>query len=437
MTRLLGFPIADHRRVFIIALPMIISNIAAPLLGLVDTAIIGHLPDAIYLSAVAVGATVIGFIYFLAVFMRMSMTALVAQNFGADDMAAQRHNSINGLFLATLLGVLLILLTPAVLELSWWLMVPAPALQNLASDYISIRLWGAPAALMNLVILGVLLGRQQSRQAMWLVIATNAVNVIVDVWLIVILDWRVQGAAVASAAAEWSSCLLGLFWLRKSLALGWHHLRLNLQQLLVLLRLNGDIFVRSLTLQLCMASMTAYATRYGAIYVAVNAVLMQFLLLISLGLDGIAYAVEALVGQAKGQGRSDRVRHWCRLTLLWSCLFAVAYSLIFIAFGEHIIRLLTDIDSVIDTAGHYLPWLMVLPLIGHWSYYFDGVFIGLAQSRGMRNTMLFAALLGFLPLWWWGQRFENHGLWLALTGFLMMRGVAQAIWLKRHPQTLL
>ncbi|RUO81146.1 MATE family efflux transporter [Idiomarina tyrosinivorans] len=430
MKRLFGFAVVDHRHVFAIALPMIISNIAAPLLGLVDTAIIGHLPETQYLSAVAIGAMVINVLYFLAVFLRMATTGFIAQAYGAGQLRQQQRYVVHGLTIAAVFGVLLIALQPLIITLAFWLVSPSPALAKLAQDYLNIRLLAAPAALANLVILGALLGRQQSRSAMLLVIITNAVNVLLDVVLIIGLNWNVRGAAWASMWAEWLTCCVGVLWLFRSLKLHWRTLpSLSLSLFKQVLGVNGDIFIRSLVLQLCMATMTGYATRFGETMVAVNAVLMQFLLLISLGLDGIAYAVEALAGQAKGQNRPDRIRYWCRITLLWSLLFACCYAAIFSIAGEQIIRLLTDLPAVIEQAVEYLPWIMVLPIIAHWSYWFDGVYIGLSLSNGMRNTMLAAGLLGFLPTWWLTQSWGNHGLWAALTVFLAMRGISQALWL--------
>ncbi|HAS15567.1 MAG TPA: MATE family efflux transporter [Idiomarina abyssalis] len=430
MHKLFGFSLSDHSRVFAIALPMIISNIAAPLLGLVDTAIIGHLPDAIYLSAVAVGAMVVSFIYLLAVFLRMATTGYIAQSYGADDIHAQRQHFNNGIIIALGLGVLIAVASPLINDLAMWVIAPSAELEGYARDYIEIRLWSAPASLITLVALGVLLGRQNSRKAMLLVIITNAVNVVMDVILILGFGLNVKGAAWASLSAEWVTAIVGFYWTAR--ALGWHlrHWQLKFQQLRQFLGVNGNIFIRSLVLQLCMATMTGYATRYGSTMVAVNAVLMQFLMLISLGLDGIAYAVEALAGAAKGQKRYDKVRYWCKITLLWSSLFAVVYTLVFALAGSAIIRLITDIPEIIRVAEDYLPWIIVLPLLAHWSYWFDGVFIGLSLSRGMRNTMILSAVIGFLPLWWAGLPLENHGLWLALSGFLFMRGITQAIWFK-------
>lgn len=431
---------ADHRKIFAIALPMIISNIAAPMLGLVDTAIIGHLPDAIYLSAVAVGAMAVNFIYLLAIFLRMSTTGIVAQSFGAGNIAEQQRHFIHGVAFAVVLGIALLALKPLLLLLIWQLIAASPELQSLASEYISIRLFGAPAALLTLVILGVLLGRQQARAAMLLVILTNLINVLLDVILIIGLDMNVRGAAWASVGAEWTTALTGLCIVMRSLKLSLFSLpALRIAEIRKLMNLNQHILVRSIVLQLCMAMMTGYASYYGEVTVAANAVLMQFLMLISLGLDGIAYSSEALLGQAKGQRRAQNsavsLHHWFRLTLFWSVLFAISYSLIFALAGNYIIGLITNIQPVISEAKRYLPWLIVMPLLAHWSYLLDGVYIGLSQSKAMRDSMLLAAGLGFLPAWALTQSWENHGLWFALSIFMLSRGVWQ-IWLLKRRRML-
>ena len=420
--------------IFAIALPMIISNIAAPLLGLVDTAIIGHLDRPIYLSAVALGAMVVSFIYLLTVFLRMTTTGDIARAFGAEDTARQQQTVVHGLWFALGLGVLIMIAAPAIISLAWWLIEPQPELALLSSRYIDIRLWAAPAALINLVVLGVLLGRQQARQAMLLVIFTNAVNVVADVVLVVILDFNVAGAAWASVIAEVSTAMLGLYLIRALLP--GNQWRIRWPGMQRFLGMNRDVFIRSLLLQLCIATMTGYAARYGVVVVAANAILMQFLMLISLGLDGIAYAVEALTGAAVGRKRSAEVRYWMRLTLLWSVIFAVGYSLVFLFFGSSIVRLLTDLPAVIQAAEIYLPWLIALPLLAHWSYYYDGVYIGLGLTRAMRDTMAISALAVFVPVWQVSQWLlsndnANHGLWLALSLFLFARGVSQWLYLQR------
>ncbi|MCC5855224.1 MAG: MATE family efflux transporter [Idiomarina sp.] len=429
-------PVSAHRIVFAIALPMVISNIAAPLLGLVDTAIIGHLPDAIYLSAVAIGAMAVSFLYLLAIFLRMATTGLVAQAYGARNREKQQQHFMDGAMLALGLGVVILLATPLILRVLWSVVEADTALQSLASDYVRIRLFGAPAALLTLVVLGVLLGAQRAKQAMLLAIITNGINVILDVILIIGLDMNVRGAAIASLVAEWVTAGIGVYWVIDYLKLRWRELpRLNAARAKHLFGLNRDIFARSLMLNACLAMMTAGASYYGATVVAANAVLLQFLMLISLGLDGLAYAVEALIGEAKGRNSGRRMRLWFRLCLFWSTLFALAYALLFWVFGNQIIGLITNIPEVIFEAQRYLPWLIVMPLLAHWSYLFDGVFIGLSASRAMRNTMAIAALGVFVPLWWLTREFENHGLWFALACFMLARGAAQA-WVMRRDNLL-
>jgi MATE family multidrug resistance protein len=432
---------ADHRAIFAIALPMIISNIAAPLLGLVDTAIIGHLPDTIYLSAVALGAMVVSFIYLLAIFLRMTTTAEIAHAFGAENQRLAQRVIVHGVTIAMLLGVMLLIARPWLIELAWLVIVPEPELQHYATQYISIRLWAAPAALINLLVLGALLGRQQSRLAMTLVIFTNAVNVIADVVLIIGLEMNVQGAAWASVLAEVSTAALGLWFIRDLLPKP-SYWRITPAYFKQFAAMNRDVFIRSLLLQLCMAVMTGYAARFGAVVVASNAVLMQFLMLISLGLDGIAYAIEALLGAARGRRDVSKIRYWMRLTLFWSGVFAVAYCIVFGLAGTQIIGLLTDLDEVIHVAERYLPWLILMPLFGHWSYYFDGVYIGLGLTKAMRNTMAISVLGVFVPVWlssqWWlNENNANHGLWLALSLFLLARGASQWLYLRYKGLTLL
>lgn len=424
-----------NQRIFAIALPIIISNIAAPLLGLVDTAIIGHLPDAIYLSAVALGATAVSFMVLLTVFLRMTTTAEIAAAFGADDHQQQQQISVHALLLALLLGLLLTAISPWLIALSVNLMTTEPRLAELTTHYMQIRLLALPATLVNLVVLGILIGRQQARQAMLLVIAINLFNVIGNLILIVGFKLNVVGAAWASFFAELSTAVIGLYLIRSVLPpiAAWRVETVTMQRFI---GMNTDVMIRSLLLQLCLAMMTIYASRFGTTVVAANAILMQFLLLIALGLDAIAYAVEALVGAARGQGNPGMVKFWMKHSLRWSMLFALAYSVIFWLWGDSIISLLTNLPEVIEQAEIVLPWLWLMPLVAHWSYFYDGVFIGLGYTKAMRNTMSISALAVFFPTWYvttqllFSSANANHGLWLALLLFMAARGLSQALWLR-------
>lgn len=423
------FDFNNHKKLFAIALPMVISNIASPLLGLVDTAIIGHLPHSIYLSAVALGATVIGIVYLLAIFLRMATTGLMAQALGEENINKQRHVFLDGAIFASVLALFTLLLSPILLKVIWHFIAADLVLKQLVNSYLMIRFFGAPAAFMQLVILGVLLGLQRAKQAMILVVLANIINLAGNLILIIGFKLHVYGAASSTVIAEWAACLLGLYFVHQAIGLpksAFKRGNFSLTRLKKLFGLNTDIFIRSLFLHACMAMMTFWASYQGQIFVAANAVLLQFLTLISLGLDGIAYAAEALIGRSKGAKQPEKAKVWFLLCLFWSLLLALVYAIIFAFGGGWIIRLITDLPEVVETAQQYLGWLILMPLVAHWAYLFDGVFIGLAASREMRNTMAFAALVCYLPAWWLTLDWGNHGLWFALVCFSLGRGMAQA-----------
>ncbi|WP_298440648.1 MATE family efflux transporter [uncultured Ferrimonas sp.] len=415
-----------HQRTLALALPMIFSNITTPLLGLVDTAVIGHLSEAYYLGGVAVGAMIITLLWWVLGFLRMATTGLVAQGFGQQHWPNQIAVLWQGLCCAAALALALLLLQQPLLQGGIALIGGSAEVQHYALEYAQIRIWGAPAALMNLVLLGFLLGRQQAKAAMLLLILTNSLNIGLDLLLVVGFEWGVAGAAMATVIADYSALAAGLW-------LSWRQIpaaqrlrqRLHLRGIGKLLALNRDIFLRSLCLQLCIAFVTAQGARMGDAIVAANSVLMNLTLLIAYALDGIAYSAEAQVGQAVGKADQRRVRDAIWLCWSWSALTALLFSVGFLLAGESLIALLTDIESVRLGAQHYLGWLVAYPLVAFTCFLFDGVYIGAAKGRAMRNSMLISAL-GFFALWWLSQSYGNHGLWLAFCGFALLRSLTLA-----------
>ncbi|WP_207060765.1 MATE family efflux transporter [Motiliproteus sp. SC1-56] len=418
----------SHRRVWQLAWPMILSNITVPLLGMVDTAVIGHLPEPHYLGAVAIGASLFSLLYWSFGFLRMGTTGLTARALGRQDPLAQRRLLGQSLVLAALLGLGLILLQQPLLSLGLALMDPSPAVLEQARLYCALRIYSAPAVLANYALLGWFLGLQNSRVPLLLLVSANLVNMILDLLLVMGLGWGVTGVAVASLCADYASLGLG----------GWLALR-HLQRLPgpklplaalwrwrdygPLLRSNRYLMVRTLCLLFCFAFFTAQGARLGDSVLAANAVLLNFLLLISHGLDGFAHAVEALCGRYLGARDQQGFIRACAAATLWSLGTALGFAALFYLGGELLIRLLTDIPAVVSTARSYLPWLVALPLLGVWSYLLDGIFIGANWFRAMQNCMLVATLGIYLPAWYLGQGLGNHGLWLALALLLAGRGV--------------
>jgi multidrug resistance protein, MATE family len=409
-----------------LALPMILSNITVPLLGVVDTAVIGHLDSPIYLGGVAVGTTATSFIFMLLLFLRMSTTGLTAQAFGAGDKTALARALTQPLLIALVAGVLFILLRTPVSNLAAALMGGSLAIQQQAQLFIQIRWLSAPATLANLVILGWLLGVQYARAPVVLLVVGNLVNILLDLLFVLGLHWGVAGAAAATALAEYATLAVGLWMVARVLKLRGIDFSTLKQSwrgdAARLFRLNRDIMLRSFLLQICFASLTILGARIGPDVVAVNAVLLMFLTFTAYALDGFAYAVEACSGEAVGaKDRSRLLLIWhaaCRQAGLVALVFAAIYAL----FGVHIVALLTSLEELRQVADRYLMWQVVMPLVGVWCYLLDGMFIGATRGREMRNSMALAALgygLSLLTLPWLG----NHGLWLAVTVFLAMRGL--------------
>ncbi|MFB2656284.1 MATE family efflux transporter [Shewanella xiamenensis] len=426
-----------NRQLFTLALPMILSNITVPLLGLVDTAVIGHLSDAYYLGGVALGSTIITLIIWLLGFLRMATTGLVAQAYGANDTASQLKLLVQGAMLATGLGIAVILLQLPILNLALGLSETSMEAERYCREYFQVRVWSTPFALLNLVMLGWLLGRQQPKAAMWQLIFANLANIILDVLFVMGFGWGVKGAALASVCADITAFSVALYMVLQQLKLSsqfkFDQLRVHLTFAGYgkLLKLNSDIFIRSLCLQAAFAFMTFHGAGLGDNTVAANAVLLNLLLLISYALDGIAYYAEAEVGKAYGQKRAQQLHEAVVLAWCWSAITAVGFTLIFSLWGSHIIELLTSIDKVRTTAQTYLIWLVLLPLWSFSSYLFDGVYIGAAQGKVMRNSMIIATFGAFFPTWYLLQSLlpseqANHALWAAMTAFMLMRSLTLA-----------
>ncbi|NUW61121.1 MATE family efflux transporter DinF [Cronobacter muytjensii] len=410
-----------------LALPMIFSNITVPLLGLVDTAVIGHLDSPVYLGGVAVGATATSFLFMLLLFLRMSTTGLTAQAFGARDPAALARALVQPMALALLAGTLIIALREPLIALALHITGGSDAVLTQARRFLEIRWLSAPASLANLVLLGWLLGVQYARAPVILLVVGNLLNIALDLWFVMGLDLNVQGAALATAIAEYATLGIGLIMAVRVLRLR----GITLAMLKTawrggigrLLALNRDIMLRSLLLQLCFASVTVFGARLGSDIVAVNALLMTLLTFTAYALDGFAYAVEAHAGQAFGAKDKSQLHSVWRAACRQAGMVALAFALLYAIAGQQIVSLLTSLPSLQALAQPYLFWQVILPVVGVWCYLLDGMFIGATRGAEMRNSMAVAALgfgLTLLTL----PSLGNHGLWLALTVFLALRGLS-------------
>ena len=415
-----------HKRVWALAAPMILSNISVPLVTLVDSAVIGHLPHAHQLGAVAVGGSLYSLLAWAFGFLRMGSTGFAAQAAGRNDGAGLRQVLAQGLGLALLFSLLLGLLALPFSHLALGLMNPSAALEQTTHDFFQTRLFGLPAALASFALVGWFLGTQNARAPLAILLTTNLTNIALNLWFVMGLDWGVIGSARASVLAEWLGVLLGLALTRPALRaypgqLAWAALRVW-QNWRPLLAVNRDIFLRSLALQSVFFLITVQGARLGDATVAANALLLNGLLLTSHALDGLAHAVEALCGHALGARDRLALRRSMVVACGWSLLASVAFALFFLCAGHLFIALQTDIIEVRNTADVYLPYLALLPLVAVWSYLLDGLFIGATRAREMRNSMLLSVLL-ILPFGWWSSALGNHGLWISFLLFMALRAI--------------
>ena len=422
-------------RIWAIAWPMTLSSVSMPLLGLVDTALLGHLDAAHYLGAVAIGANFIGLMYWSFGFLRMGTTGLIAQAFGRRWQSSDKESfkeEINAvLFRALAIGVVLggavLIVTPLISSqvVSW--MQASENSAPLAKEYIDIRRYSAPAVFMTFAISGWLVGSQQPRRALALVVTTNAINIVLDILFIVYLDWQSAGAAWATLIAEHLGLALGLYFLAShSNVFDTTRWRKWLAPALIknMLAVNYYLLIRTLILMLVFNFFTAQGAAFGDSTLAANAILLQLFLFSVFVMDGFSYAAEALCGEAYGARNATRFKQYIKLCGIRELQTALAFGLFFAALGAPTIAQFTDVTAVLDIAHTHRWWIIVLPLAGCLAYLFDGVSIGAGKTRAMLYSILIATFAVFFPIWFttkepWG----NNGLWLAFLCFNLARGL--------------
>jgi MATE family multidrug resistance protein len=417
----------QNRDVWRIAAPLILSNITVPMLGMVDTGVTGHLDDAAYLGAVAIGSMIFGFIYTGVNFLRMGTTGITAQRFGANDYDGLRVSLGQALIVALAIAAILILLQWPIGYLAMQLLGADAEIKAYALEYFSIRIWSAPGTLATYALLGWFIGLQNARAPLLIVLTINITNIALDLLFVLVFGMKVDGVALASVIAEYTGVAVGIGFAIQSLrqyAGHWPVAKLvKLREYGAFFAINGNLFVRTMALVFTLAFVTAQGARIGGLVLAANALLMNFQHLTAFGLDGIAHAAEALVGKAIGEGRREALQRSVQLTLKWSLIFAAGFSLCYVIGGPILIRVLTDLPDVQQTTLRYLPWMIASPLISVWSFLYDGVFVGATRAREMRNIMVISAFVVFLPAWYLLQWLGNDGLWLAFMVFMASRGI--------------
>lgn len=402
----------------------VLSNLTVPLVGLVDTAMLGHLPDIRFLAGVALATILFDYLYWTLGFLRMSTTGLAAQASGRSDsqeIVAVLHR---GALLGLTGGLLLLLLQSPIRDLGFYLLSGDPAVEEAGRSYFNARIWGAPAVLLNLVLVGWLLGRQKSHQVLWMTVFANLCNIALNGLFILGLGWAAWGAGLASMLSQYLMLAWGLVILsrEKEVELPCWRSVLQREQLGSLLRLNGDLVIRTFCLITAFAVFTNIGSLIGTTVLAANVLLLRLLGLAAHVIDGMAHSTETLAGHLRGSAQAGRLRELLRLSLRSSFGMALLFALAFVAFPKMILTLLAVHPEVTTLAGGYVYWLAVTLLLGSLAYSYDGFFLGLTWGAELRRAMLLSTLVGFLPLaglaWWWHS---NTVLWMSLTILMLTR----------------
>ena len=458
-----------------LALPSVVTNITVPLLGLVDTTIVGHMGRAEYIGAIAIGTTIFNMLYWLFAFLRMGTTGIVSQAYGAGDQRLVSESLRRSLLWALLIALALIALQTPLLRFSLWLMKPEPTLAQYASEYFRVCIWGAPAMLASYSLTGWFIGMQDTRTPMWMAILQNLTNILCTLLFVFVLHLGVRGVALGTVVGLYMGVLFAATRLTpltpSLLARGSDYIRTRLTPLApsLLARgrdnvalneklkikneklrespssllpslggVGGGLFLRTL----CLVAVTVYFTtagsRLGGLYLDANALLMQFFIVFSYFTDGLANAAEALSGEYVGRRDREGLLRVVRQLFRWGFGLALVFTALYASCGSLFLSLLTNQQAVVQTAHAYLPWVVAIPLVAFCAFVWDGVYIGMTRTMHMFVSMLVSALV-FFASWFLLHHFTqsqadfhasqlgNHALWFSFLAYLGTRSLMQTV----------
>lgn len=420
-------------------MPSIVSNVTVPLLGIVDTAITGHLGAASYLAAIAIGTSIFSLCYWAFSFLRMGTGGLTAQAFGRGAWTECRECLCKALTIAVVAGVAIIALQALIADVALWLMDADGDVDRWARVYFHILVWGAPANLTLSAMNGWFIGMQDARSPMVIAVGQNALNIVVSCALVLGLGWKIEGVATGTLVAQWAGAAAAAWLVARNLRK--HTLPLlaplesqeNLespenvapQEPLSWARLfsvNRDIFLRTACLIAVMFSFTALGSRQGEVTLAVNALIMQMFLLVSYIMDGFAYAGEAIGGRMMGARDAAGFTTLTHRLFTWGAVAAAFFTLAFALGGNAVMALLTD-NAAVRTAAHDYLWVtMIVPFVSLAAFIYDGLFIGTTSTRGMLVSIGIATAAYFAIAL---TATSNSWLWAAFLVYMALRGAVQ------------
>ena len=425
-----------NKEILRLAIPNILSNLTVPLLGLVDTIVLGHLDSPIYLGAIAIGGMIFNFVYWGFGFLRMGTTGLTAQAFGQDNKQDSILTLGRALVIAFASALLLILGQFFIERLAFSLIEGDEEVFKEAASYFYIRIYAAPATIGLYAFIGWFLGMQNSKVPLYITLVINIANIVFNLWFILGMGMKTAGAAWGTLGAQYLGLLIAIwFFYRKyySYLEYWNgEVLFEIKALKRFLGVNLDIFIRTICLIFTFSFFIAKSSSLGVIILAANQLLMQLYHLMAYGIDGFAFAAESLTGKYLGNANKEKLMLSIRKLLFWGIGLGAAFSCIYFLAGKQLLELFTDQEAVIKTGMEYLPWMIMLPVISAAAFMWDGIYIGATATKAMRNTLLISTFVIFFPLYLiLFPRYDNHGLWIAMVIFLLARSAIMTWWFKK------
>ncbi len=425
-------------RVLWLAVPIILSNITVPLVGIVDTSVMGRMPSPAYLSATAIAATLFSSIYWLFGFLRMGTSGLVAQSLGGNDPQRAQRNGIRSIVLAVVFGAALLLCAPWLFKLGMWGMDVNQEVYDLAHQYFYIRMFSAPATLVLYSVIGTLVGQQRMRSVFLLQLLLNISNVALTLALFNLTKLGISGVAAATVISEYLAMICGLWMLWHSLQIK-QHLSGNTSlawlwersKLVEFFHIGGNLFIRTLCLTAAFYWLMAMSAKLGVIILAVNAVLIQMLHFMAHALDGFSHAAETLAGHAYGKRDRHALTNAVHAAIFWGAIFAVMFTVVYASLGSVIFDTMTTQKEVQNAARTWFWWIALSPLVGVWSFLLDGIFTGTTHTREMRNGMIISLTLFICSSAILVPLIDNHGVWLSYYILMLARAATLRYWYRR------
>ncbi len=422
-----------NKRILKLAIPNVISNITIPLLGMVDTALMGHMDSLIYIGAIALGSMIFNFIYWGMGFLRMGTVGFTGQAYGAENHTEVSRVLARAFSIAAIASVVILILHPFIIDFGLMLTNSSVEIETEARNYFNVRIWALPATLSILTLSGWFIGMQNTIYPMIISIFANIVNISLSFFFVMVLGMKTEGVALGTVIAQYSALSLAvILFLKKyrSYIIPVSIKEIFNEKLKQLMNVNKDIFIRTLGIIFVMSYFTIQSANISDSVLAVNTILFQFFIFFSYMLDGFANAAEALTAEAIGKRSRSLLSQVIKKNMIFGLIFSIIFSLVYSFAGEHILMLLTDNQEVINKAKDLMYWVIIIPLISFTAFIMDGVFVGATASKAMRNSLLISTIIIFMPLAFWGFGSETTKLWIAFLAFLFARGALLLLYLK-------